>query len=146
MKKIIQIACCAVGSGMVGFFANKLNTIIGCVFFTLGVVLLVASIALISKSDDWDNKSEKPMKKITFSSQLMFGICVMAVCLVIAFFTKIEVFQNIAWISYGLLFLINPVVPRNVPDEKVKKVKIAIMICSVIIICLGVTLNGTLLG
>ncbi|MBQ6825375.1 MAG: hypothetical protein IJP34_01775 [Clostridia bacterium] len=51
MKKIIHIICCAAGSGMIGFFANQLNTVIGCVFFTLGVILLVGSIILVSKQD-----------------------------------------------------------------------------------------------
>lgn len=86
------------------------------------------------------------MKKLTFSRQLTLGMLIMAICLVIAFVAKIEVFQNIAWILYGLLFLINPVVPQNVPDGKIKITKIAIRICSVIIIFLGATLNGTLLG
>ena len=39
------------GSGMIGFFANQLNTVVGCVFFTLGVTLLVGSIILVSKQD-----------------------------------------------------------------------------------------------
>jgi len=51
MKKILQIVCCALGSGMIGFFANQLNTVVGCVCFTLGVVMLVSSIILISKQD-----------------------------------------------------------------------------------------------
>ena len=51
MKKIIQIICCAVGSGMIGFFANQLNTGVGCLCFTIGIVLLVNSIILISKQD-----------------------------------------------------------------------------------------------
>ena len=51
MKKAFQVICCAVGSGMIGFFANQLNTIVGCVFFTVGVVLLVGSIILLSKQD-----------------------------------------------------------------------------------------------
>ncbi len=55
MKKVFQVICCAVGSGMIGFFANQLNTVIGCVFFALGVVLLVCSIILVSKQDK-DNK------------------------------------------------------------------------------------------
>lgn len=86
------------------------------------------------------------MKKLTFSRQLTLGMLIMAICLVIAFVAKIEVFQNIAWILYGLLFFINPVVPQNVPDGKIKIARIAIRICGVIIIYLGVTLNGTLLG
>ena len=51
MKRFLQVICCAVGSGMIGFFANRLNTVIGSVCFTLGVVLLVGSIILISKID-----------------------------------------------------------------------------------------------
>ena len=51
MKKIIQIIGCAAGGGMIGFFANQLNTIIGSICFTLGVALLVGSIVLVSKSD-----------------------------------------------------------------------------------------------
>ena len=49
MKKILQIICCALGSGMIGFFANQLNTVHGCVLFTLGVAMLVASIVIIKK-------------------------------------------------------------------------------------------------
>jgi len=55
MKKFFHIICCAAGAGMIGFFANQLNTVIGCVFFTLGVALLVSSIILASKQDK-DNK------------------------------------------------------------------------------------------
>ena len=52
MKKVLQVICCADGAGMIGFFANQLNTVIGCVFFTIGVVLLVSSIILVSKKDN----------------------------------------------------------------------------------------------
>ena len=55
MKKVLQVICCALGSGMIGFFANQLNTVIGSVCFTLGVVLLVASIVIISKKDNEEN-------------------------------------------------------------------------------------------
>jgi hypothetical protein len=55
MKKVLQVICCAVGSGMIGFFANQLNTVVGSVCFTLGVALLVASIIIISKKDNSDN-------------------------------------------------------------------------------------------
>ena len=51
MKNVLQVICCAVGSGMIGFFANQLNTAVGCVFFTFGVALLVGSIILVSKQD-----------------------------------------------------------------------------------------------
>ena len=51
MKKVFQVICCATGAGMIGFFANQLNTVIGCVFFTLGVALLVGSIILVIEQD-----------------------------------------------------------------------------------------------
>ena len=50
VKKTLQVICCAVGSGMIGFFANRLDTVVGSVCFTLGVVMLVASILLLNKS------------------------------------------------------------------------------------------------
>ena len=50
-KKLLFAILCALGSGTVGFFANQLNTVVGCVFFTLGVALLVGSIILVSKKD-----------------------------------------------------------------------------------------------
>lgn len=51
MRKFFQVICCAVGAGMIGFFANQLNTVVGCVCFTLGVALLAGSIILVSKKD-----------------------------------------------------------------------------------------------
>jgi hypothetical protein len=55
MRKVFQVICCAVGSGMIGFFANQLNSVIGSVCFTLGVALLVASIIIINKKDNQEN-------------------------------------------------------------------------------------------
>ena len=55
MKKVFQVICCAVGGGMIGFFANQLDTVIGCVCFTLGIALLVGSIVLVSKQDKEKN-------------------------------------------------------------------------------------------
>lgn len=52
MKKVIQTICCASGGVLIGFFANQLNTVVGSICFTLGVVLLVASIVMISKNSD----------------------------------------------------------------------------------------------
>lgn len=52
MRKVLQVICCAVGGGMIGFFAGQLNTVIGCICFTFGVALLVGSIILLSKQDN----------------------------------------------------------------------------------------------
>ena len=39
------------GSVLIGFFANQLDTILGCVCFTLGIILLVGTTMLMSKQD-----------------------------------------------------------------------------------------------
>ena len=39
------------GSVLIGFFANQLDTVLGCVCFTLGVVLLAGISMLMSKQD-----------------------------------------------------------------------------------------------
>ena len=51
MKKALQIIGCAAGGAMVGFFANRLQTVVGCVCFSLGVVLLAGAVFLVSKND-----------------------------------------------------------------------------------------------
>lgn len=52
MKKVLQIVLSAVGGMLIGLFANRLNTVVGCLCFVLGVVLLTASIAMLSGSDN----------------------------------------------------------------------------------------------
>ncbi len=50
MKKI-SIVGLAIGSALIGFFANKLDTPVGSICFVLAVVMLVGSIIAISKTD-----------------------------------------------------------------------------------------------
>lgn len=52
MKSIIKIACCVLGSVLIGCFANQLETVSGSVFFTLGIILVVLSIAQICKQEN----------------------------------------------------------------------------------------------
>ena len=51
MKKVIGAIGCVVGGGMIGFFAGRLNTVVGAVCFSLGVVLLVSSTLLFAGKD-----------------------------------------------------------------------------------------------
>ncbi len=48
-KKFLFAILCALGSGAVGFFANQLTEVYGCVFFGIGVGLMVYSIINLSK-------------------------------------------------------------------------------------------------
>ena len=48
-KKLLFAIICALGSGMVGFFAYQLSEIYGCISFGVGVALMVYSIFNLSK-------------------------------------------------------------------------------------------------
>lgn len=48
-KKLLYSITCALGSGLIGFFAKDLNTIYGCILFGLGSSLMVYSIINLNK-------------------------------------------------------------------------------------------------
>ena len=48
-EKLLFTILCALGSGMVGFFANYLSEVYGCILFGLGVALMVYSIFNLNK-------------------------------------------------------------------------------------------------
>ena len=48
-KRIIWAILCALGSAMIGFFANHLTEAYGCIPFCLGVGLMVFSITELTK-------------------------------------------------------------------------------------------------
>lgn len=48
-KKLLYTITCALGSGMIGFFAKDLNNTYGSVLFTVGVILMVSSIIKLNK-------------------------------------------------------------------------------------------------
>ncbi len=58
MKKFFRVFCCGTGGALIGFYAKLLDTTSGCLFFTLGVLLLVGSLISISKEAEKD-KEEK---------------------------------------------------------------------------------------
>ncbi len=49
VKKVLYITGCAIGGGLIGCFANKLDTPIGIALFAVGVVLLTASAYIYAK-------------------------------------------------------------------------------------------------
>lgn len=48
-KKLLYAILCALGGGMVGFFANCLGELYGCILFGIGIALMVYSIFNLSK-------------------------------------------------------------------------------------------------
>lgn len=60
MKKIVYAFCCGAGGSLIGYWAKSLDTVIGCLLFTLGIILLVGSIIALSK----ETKNDKNEKQI----------------------------------------------------------------------------------
>jgi len=48
-KKVLYSILCALGGGIIGFFANALTEWYGCLLFGLGVALMVYSIINLNK-------------------------------------------------------------------------------------------------
>ena len=48
-KKMLYAPLCALGCGMIGFYANQLSEIGGCLLFGLGTALMVYSIINMNK-------------------------------------------------------------------------------------------------
>ena len=53
------------------------------------------------------------MKKITFNVQLFIGLVCHLTLFALAHWFKLPLLINSAWISYGLLWILNPVLPPN---------------------------------
>lgn len=58
MKKMLIAACAGAGGCFIGSFADDLNTVIGCVFFGLGVIMVASSLITAFKIDK-QNKAKK---------------------------------------------------------------------------------------
>ena len=84
------------------------------------------------------------MKEVTFSKQLKFGVLIAAICFTVALITEIGIFFNIGWILYGMMFVINPAVPNNMPERKIAKGRVAVRICGVVIVFIGMTMRVSL--
>ena len=67
MKKYFRNFCAALGGCLIGFWARSLDTAIGCLFFTLGILLLVGSLISESKSKKKRKKKRKFSKPFLFS-------------------------------------------------------------------------------
>ncbi len=83
------------------------------------------------------------MEKLTFKRQLFLGIVLIIAGNILAFIFRKGIFSNIAWILYGLLFIINPVYPERYRDNG-KKAKVAARIAGIVCIIVGVTTRFTL--
>ena len=73
------------------------------------------------------------MKVLTFKKQIAFGIVLVILAGVLTSVCHNGIFFNVAWVIYGLLFLVNPVYPEHFHEGKGKLgARIAGMICVII--------------
>jgi len=77
------------------------------------------------------------MKKLTFKTQFRICMGILILSFVLAHITKQGVFTNIAWIIYGLLFIINPVWPEMWDHADHKKMRLGCRIGGVLVIVVG---------
>ena len=76
------------------------------------------------------------MEKLTFKRQLFFGIVLIIAGNILAFTFRKGIFSNIAWILYGLLFIINPVYPEKYRYNEIKA-KIGARVAGIVCIIVG---------
>ena len=76
------------------------------------------------------------MKKLNFKVQFRICIGILILCFVLAILTKQGWFSNIAWISYGLFFAINPVWPQWFYGDP-KMLKLGCRIAGILAIVIG---------
>lgn len=73
------------------------------------------------------------MKKISFKQQIVFGIFLLLVSFFLGQLFKNGIFHNIAWVIYGIAFVVNPVWPQSWnyadPDKMKQGARIAGVIC-----------------
>ena len=75
------------------------------------------------------------MGKLTFKRQIIFGIVLILAGNTLAFVSHKGIFSNIAWVIYGLLFIINPVYPEQYRYNETKAktgARIAGMVCIIV--------------
>lgn len=77
------------------------------------------------------------MKKLTFKTQFRICMGILILSFVLAHITKQGVFTNIAWIIYGLFFIINPVWPEMWNHADHNKMRLGCRIGGVLVIVVG---------
>ena len=58
MKKVVQAFYCGAGRSLIVFGAKAQNTVIGCLLFTIGVIVLVGAMVSICKEAQKDKKEK----------------------------------------------------------------------------------------
>ncbi len=77
------------------------------------------------------------MIHFSFKNQFIICICILIFSFILSSLTKISIFTNLAWIIYGVAFVINPVWPDIYNNSNPKLLKLACRIGGILVIILG---------
>lgn len=77
------------------------------------------------------------MQNWSFREQFTISIGFLALCFTLFAITKVSLFQNLGWITYGTLFLIHPVWPKLVDHADHKKLALGCRIGGLLCIAIG---------
>ena len=70
------------------------------------------------------------MRSLTFQRQIVLGVVLIIAGNLLAFIFHNGIFSNVMWILCGLLFILNPVYPKQCDSKKGEKgARIAGVIC-----------------
>ena len=75
------------------------------------------------------------MKRLTYEKQLLISVIVLFIMFICSAVFKNGIFSNIGWLIDGLLFVINPVCPKN--SEGVKHIHLWVRLSGIIVIVIG---------
>ena len=77
------------------------------------------------------------MKKLTFERQMQLSLGILLLCFVLATLTKWGVFCNIAWVIYGIIWIIHPTWSKSWDWKDHDKLRLGCRIAGVIAIIVG---------
>ena len=77
------------------------------------------------------------MKKLTYKAQMLTLIVIHALLILLSEITKVSLFNNAAWIIWGLFFIINPVWPKAWEHSNHDKMRLGCRIGGVLAIVFG---------
>ena len=78
------------------------------------------------------------MKRLTFRLQICIGLGIFCLCIALGQLLHNGIFHNLAWILYGLLFLLHPVWPQSWWAADEKKMRRGARLAGVIAIIIGI--------
>lgn len=79
--------------------------------------------------------------RISFRTQIIVTVLLVIVGFLSSLWFAKDIYYNLAWALTGLVFLINPVYPKNITNLEQEKVKKGIRIVGMLLVFIGLT-NG----